>query len=105
MYALCGLQACAVVLAKWAMTDAGLDTAAGNGADQALDRIEQAIGRLEAAIAARAIPPVDTAQALGTAQPPDAAGSGDLAVRHRRLKEKVTHELRQLDLLLANLPQ
>ena len=99
MYALCGLQACAVVLAKWAMTDAGLDTAAGNGADQALDRIEQAIGRLEAAIAARAIPPA------GTAQPPDAAGSGDLAVRHRKLKEKVTHELRQLDLLLANLPQ
>ena len=99
MYALCGLQACAVVLAKWAMTDAGLDTAAGNGADQALDRIEQAIGRLEAAIAARAIPP------LGTAQPLDAAGSGDLAVRHRKLKEKVTHELRQLDLLLANLPQ
>ena len=93
MYALCGLQACAVVLAKWAMTDAGLDKAAGDGADQALDRIEQAIGRLEAAIATRAIAPADT------------SASGELAARHRKLKEKVTHELRQLDLLLANLPQ
>ena len=98
MYALRWLQAGAVVLAKQPMTDAGLDTAAGGGADQALDRIEQAIGRLEAAIAARA--EKDAAQ-----QGAETGASGDLALRHRKLKEKVTHELRQLDLLLANLPQ
>ena len=57
--------------------------------DAALDRIEQALARLEAAVAA-APPPAEVA---------------DLRTRHRKLKERVTHEIEQLDLLLAKLPQ
>jgi hypothetical protein len=57
--------------------------------DAALDRIEQALARLEAAVAA-APPPAEVA---------------DLRARHRKLKERVTQEIEQLDLLLANLPQ
>ncbi len=86
-----GLQAGAFVLAKWAMANEALDTAERGTVDQALDRIEQAIGRLEAA-----------AQRIGEA---DTAALGEITSRHRKLKDKVTSELRQLDLLLANLPQ
>lgn len=57
--------------------------------DAALDRIEQALVRLEAAVAA-ATPPAEVA---------------DLRSRHRKLKERVAQEIGQLDLLLANLPQ
>lgn len=57
--------------------------------DAALDRIEQAIIRLEAAIAAAPAP----------------AEVAELRSRHRRLKERVSEEIQQLDLLLANLPQ
>jgi hypothetical protein len=60
--------------------------------DEALDRIEQALARLEAVVAAA--PQADGAAELGA-----------LRVRHRKLKDTVTQELRQLDLLLANLPQ
>lgn len=87
------LQAGAVVLAKWAMGNVALDTADAEGVDQALTRIEQAIGRLEAAVASR------------ESHEADAAVVGELTSRHRKLREKVTSELRQLDLLLANLPQ
>lgn len=62
----------------------------GNEAlESALDRIEQAVERLEQAAAARAA---------------DLAEYGALKARHRKLKDTVTNELRQLDLLLANLP-
>ncbi|MFM9937742.1 MAG: hypothetical protein ACKVOL_16275 [Novosphingobium sp.] len=57
--------------------------------DNALDRIEQALARLETAVAAA--PPAGEVQAL--------------RARHRKLKDTVTQELQQLDLLLANLPQ
>ncbi len=57
--------------------------------DAALDRIEQAIARLEAAVAAAPAP----------------AEVAELRTRHRKLKERVSQEIQQLDLLLANLPQ
>lgn len=57
--------------------------------DAALGRIEQALARLEAAVSAA----------------PARAEVADLRSRHRRLKERVTQEIEQLDLLLANLPQ
>lgn len=57
--------------------------------DNALDRIEQALARLESAVAAT--PPAGEVHAL--------------RARHRKLKDTVTQELQQLDLLLANLPQ
>jgi hypothetical protein len=61
--------------------------------DEALDRIEQALARLEAAVANA---------------PRAASDMGELAAlrtRHRKLKDTVTQEIQQLDLLLANLPQ
>lgn len=57
--------------------------------EAALGRIEQALTRLEAAVSAA----------------PRAAEVADLRSRHRKLKERVTQEIQQLDLLLANLPQ
>ena len=57
--------------------------------DAALDRIEQALARLEAVMATM----------------PPHAEVADLRTRHRKLKERVTQEIEQLDLLLANLPQ
>lgn len=64
-----------------------------NPLDEALDRIETALARLEAAVAAA---------------PRAAESAGELAAlrtRHRKLKDTVTQEIQQLDLLLANLPQ
>jgi hypothetical protein len=61
-----------------------------DGLDSALDRIELALARLEDAVSAREA---------------QVAELGDLKARHRKLKETVTQELRQLDLLLTNLPQ
>jgi 50S ribosomal subunit-associated GTPase HflX len=64
-----------------------------NQLDVALDRIEHALARLEAVVAAA---------------PRSAGDPGELAAlrtRHRKLKDTVTQELQQLDLLLANLPQ
>ncbi len=60
------------------------------GLDHELARIAQAIDRLERAAAAR------DAQLAELAV---------LKARHRRLKDTVSNELQQLDLLLANLPQ
>jgi len=55
-----------------------------------LDRIAQALDRLETAAAAR------------DAELNEMAA---LKARHRRLKDTVSAELQQLDLLLANLPE
>jgi uncharacterized protein YdcH (DUF465 family) len=63
--------------------------------DAALDRLEQALGRVETAVAQQ--------------ETRDSGGAGEelalLKVRHRRLKDTVAQELRQLDLLLAGLPK
>ncbi len=59
--------------------------------DAALDRLEHALAAVESAISTR-----------------DEGGGQELAilkVRHRKLKETVAQELRQLDLLLAGLPK
>ncbi|WP_264422800.1 hypothetical protein [Novosphingobium sp. KCTC 2891] len=64
--------------------------------DTALDRIEQALARIEGAV---------ERQAEAAAQDNAAeAELGELRNRHRKLKDTVAQELRQLDLLLANLP-
>jgi hypothetical protein len=55
-----------------------------------LARIAQALDRLERAATAREL---------------EIAEMTALKVRHRRLKDTVSNELQQLDLLLANLPQ
>ena len=55
-----------------------------------LDRIALALDRLERAASARE---------------QEIAEMAALKVRHRRLKDTVSNELQQLDLLLANLPQ
>ena len=65
--------------------------------DFTLGRIEQALTRLETVVAARAADAVDGQRA--------AAELSELQSRHRTLKDTVTQELRQLDLLLAGLPQ
>ena len=58
--------------------------------DHEIARIAQALDRLERAAAEREL---------------EIAEMTALKVRHRRLKETVSNELQQLDLLLANLPQ
>lgn len=75
------------MLAMAAMTTEAQDSPL----DAALDRIEQAIARLEVAVAA--------------APAPAPAEVAELRSRHRKLKERVSQEIQQLDLLLANLPQ
>lgn len=67
-----------------------------NPLNEVLDRIEQALFRLEAAVAA-AQPPVSPAAVTP-------AELVTLRARHRKLKDTVTQEIQQLDLLLANLP-
>jgi hypothetical protein len=58
--------------------------------DHELARIALALDRLERAASAREL---------------EIAEMTALKVRHRRLKDTVSNELQQLDLLLANLPQ
>lgn len=58
--------------------------------DHQLDRIALALDRLERAAAAREAEITEMTA---------------LKARHRRLKDTVSSELQQLDLLLANLPQ
>ena len=58
--------------------------------EQELARIALALDRLERAATAREL---------------EIAEMTALKVRHRRLKDTVSSELQQLDLLLANLPQ
>lgn len=59
--------------------------------DAALDRLEHALAAVEGAISRK---DEDAGQELAI-----------LKVRHRKLKETVAQELRQLDLLLAGLPK
>jgi len=58
--------------------------------DDELHRIALALDRLERA---------------ATAREAEIAEMTALKLRHRRLKDTVSNELQQLDLLLANLPQ
>ncbi|MDP3551301.1 MAG: hypothetical protein Q8R81_13045 [Novosphingobium sp.] len=62
-----------------------------DGLGTALDRLEQALVRVEAAVIQQG---GETAEELAL-----------LKVRHRKLKDTVAQELRQLDLLLAGLPK
>ncbi|MFM2371043.1 MAG: hypothetical protein RIS85_765 [Pseudomonadota bacterium] len=62
--------------------------------DAALDRLEQALLRIEGAIAHQAERNGDAGHELAS-----------LKARHRKLKDSVAQELRQLDLLLASLPK
>jgi DNA repair ATPase RecN len=64
---------------------------------EALDRIEQALARLEAAVVAAPRVAENTAEPAGELTA--------LRTHHRKLKDTVSKELQQLDLLLANLPQ
>ena len=62
-----------------------------DGLGTALDRLEQALVRVETAVKQQG---VESAEELAL-----------LKVRHRKLKDTVAQELRQLDLLLAGLPK
>ncbi len=62
--------------------------------DAALDRIEQALEKVEGALSQQANQSGEAGQELAI-----------LKVRHRKLKDTVAQELRQLDLLLAGLPK
>ena len=62
--------------------------------DQALARLDAALARAEAA-----------ARALPEASPVDPEEFAGLQERHRRLKQTVATSLRQLDEILAGMPQ
>lgn len=81
-----GLLRCRHVVATAVMAAANSDEAI----DAALDRIERAVAHLESAANARLT---------------EVAELRELRLRHRRLRESVSGELQQLDLLLANLPK
>ncbi len=80
------LRVHAIVLACQAMATEALGAA--------LDRLEQALVRVEGAVAQQGTTGVAAGEELAL-----------LKVRHRRLKDTVAQELRQLDLLLAGLPK
>lgn len=80
------LRALAIVLACHAMATEALGAA--------LDRLEQALARVEGVVAQQGTPGAAAGEELAL-----------LKVRHRRLKDTVAQELRQLDLLLAGLPK
>lgn len=62
--------------------------------DAALDRLEQALVKVEGAISQQGNQGGEASQELAI-----------LKVRHRKLKDTVAQELHQLDLLLAGLPK
>lgn len=62
--------------------------------DAALDRLEQALVKVEGAISQQGSQDGDASQELAI-----------LKVRHRKLKDTVAQELHQLDLLLAGIPK
>lgn len=63
----------------------------------AVERIELALERLESVVARRE---ADAREEQGAQ-----AELHELKFRHRKLRERVTEELQQLDLLLSSLPQ
>lgn len=63
----------------------------------AVERIELALERLESVVARRE---ADAREEQGAQ-----AELHELKPRHRKLRERVTEELQQLDLLLSSLPQ
>lgn len=67
---------------------------AADALNAALDRLEQALSRVEGAVSQQGNRGGETAEELAL-----------LRVRHRKLKDTVAQELRQLDLLLAGLPK
>lgn len=62
--------------------------------DAALDRLEQALVKVEGAISQKGSRDGEAGDELAI-----------LKVRHRKLKDTVAQELHQLDLLLAGLPK
>lgn len=80
------LRVHAIVLACQAMATEALGAA--------LDRLEQALVRVEGVVAQQGTTGAAAGEELAL-----------LKVRHRRLKDTVAQELRQLDLLLAGLPK
>lgn len=74
----------------------------------AVERIELALAQLETAVARQqaAAPAPATQGALAAQDDTEAKVElAELKTRHRRLRERVTEELQQLDLLLSSLPQ
>lgn len=67
----------------------------------ALARLEEVVARREAEAAAHRAQEASHAPGEGAAQ----AELSELKTRHRKLRERVTAELQQLDLLLSSLPQ
>jgi len=61
------------------------------------ESLQNDLGRIELAL--------DRLEHAATAREAELAEMGELRARHRRLKDTVSSELQQLDLLLANLPQ
>jgi hypothetical protein len=61
------------------------------------ESLQNDLGRIELAL--------DRLEHAATAREAELAEMGALRARHRRLKDTVSSELQQLDLLLANLPQ
>jgi hypothetical protein len=62
-----------------------------------IDHLEHELARIALAL--------DRLERAATARELEIAEMTALKVRHRRLKDTVSNELQQLDLLLANLPQ
>ncbi|KUR77843.1 hypothetical protein [Novosphingobium sp. Fuku2-ISO-50] len=61
------------------------------------ESLQNDLGRIELAL--------DRLEHAATAREAELAEMAALRARHRRLKDTVSSELQQLDLLLANLPQ
>ncbi|KPF55449.1 hypothetical protein J2792_000473 [Novosphingobium capsulatum] len=86
-------------------TSAARTATDGTGTDgtgdlfSAIERVELALARLEEVVARR------EAEAESAAAHNAQAELSELKSRHRKLRERVSEELQQLDLLLSSLPQ
>ncbi|NLR70050.1 hypothetical protein HGI47_04060 [Novosphingobium sp. ERN07] len=90
----CCLPGFAVPQLRWAANLVTCMVMAADALNAALDRLEQALSRVEGAVSQQGNRSGETAEELAL-----------LRVRHRKLKDTVAQELRQLDLLLAGLPK